>query len=391
MSAWLERLLGRIPIGWLQLRENRARTLAALAGVAFANVLVFVQLGILGALSRTIELPYRTFRADLVVCSEDCRMLGDGSPLSRRLLYRALAVPGVAAAAPLYLAQLDWTLPSGATAKLQVCALPPEAGRFAGEAIGARLEDLALAEHVLLDPLTRGVEARELAELSPESPYTFEANAVSLRAVGSLPLGGGFSTDGTMMSSDETFLRLFPDRRAGTPSLLLLDAAPGVDPEALVARVAEQLRGEHVRVSTRDAFLAADRAYQFGQRPVGWVFGFGVFLGVLVGLVVVYQVLATDVADHLSEYATFKAIGYPHRFFLGIVLEEAVLLALLGCAPAVMLAMGLYAAMARSTRLPVEMTATRAIAVLCGTVLACALSGALAARRLRRADPAELF
>ena len=53
----------------------------------------------------------------------------------------------------------------------------------------------------------------------------------------------------------------------------------------------------------------------------------------LVGLVIVYQVLSTDVADHLREYATFKAMGYPHRFFLGIVFEEALILGVIGFVP----------------------------------------------------------
>ena len=98
-----------------------------------------------------------------------------------------------------------------------------------------------------------------------------------------------------------------------------------------------------------------------------------------------------DVADHLKEYATFKAMGYPHPFFLGIVFEEAVILAVLGFVPGVAIATGIYAGMAAATGLPVGMTVGRAAAVMVGTVAACAISGALATRRLRSADPAELF
>lgn len=114
-------------------------------------------------------------------------------------------------------------------------------------------------------------------------------------------------------------------------------------------------------------------------------------MGALVGVVIVYQVLATDVADHLEEYATFKAIGYRQRFFLGVVFEEAVVLALLGFVPGVLLALGFYAGVAAATGLPVAMTAGRAALVLTGTVIMCTLSGAIATRRLARAEPAELF
>ncbi len=136
---------------------------------------------------------------------------------------------------------------------------------------------------------------------------------------------------------------------------------------------------------------AADLSYQTTQRPTGVIFGFGVAMGILVGLVIVYQVLSTDVADHLREYATFKAMGYPHRFFLGIVFEEAVILGAIGFVPGLILSLGIYAAMAQATGLPVTMTADRAAMIFVGTVLACAASGALATRRLRAADPADLF
>ena len=111
----------------------------------------------------------------------------------------------------------------------------------------------------------------------------------------------------------------------------------------------------------------------------------------LVGVVIVYQVLASDVADHLKEYATLKAVGYPPRFFLGIVFEEAVILGLLGFVPGLLASLALYSAVAAKTGLPMEMTAARAGVVLLGTVAMCALSGALATRRLARANPADLF
>jgi putative ABC transport system permease protein len=114
-------------------------------------------------------------------------------------------------------------------------------------------------------------------------------------------------------------------------------------------------------------------------------------MGVLVGLVIVYQVLSTDVADHLREYATFKAMGYAHPFFLGIVFEEALILAVFGFIPGLIVSMGLYTALVAVTGLPVTMVASRAVLVFVGTLAACALSGAVATRRLAAADPADLF
>jgi putative ABC transport system permease protein len=136
---------------------------------------------------------------------------------------------------------------------------------------------------------------------------------------------------------------------------------------------------------------AADLKYQTTERPTGVIFGFGVLIGVLVGIVIVYQVLATDVSDHLKEYATFKAMGYDHSFFLGIVFEEALILAVFGFIPGVILASLLYLGLSNATGLPVEMGLARAVMVFFGTLIACSISGAIATRRLAGADPADLF
>lgn len=391
MTPLLARLLGRLPIGWLQLSHSRLRLVTAVAGVAFANILVFVQLGMLGALTGTITVGYELFEADILISAADANTLSDGSPVARRHMYRALAVPGVEAAAPLYLARADWTRPDGGVASVDVYGLPPEAARFAGPAIAPRLDELRLMDTVLVDELTRGLATGALGWPTPEDPFRFELNGEALAAIGTLAIGGGFAADGAMVVSDQTFLRLFPSRISGTPSHILVAVEPGRDAAAVSARIAEVLDGAPVRVRTLAEAIDADVAYQTRERPVGVIFGFGVFIGILVGFVIVYQVLSTDVADHIREYATFKAMGYAHRFFIGIVLEEAILLALLGFVPGVVVATALYAAMSAATGLPVAMDGMRAVLVLAGTIVACAASGALATRRLAAADPADLF
>ena len=127
------------------------------------------------------------------------------------------------------------------------------------------------------------------------------------------------------------------------------------------------------------------------ERPIGVVFGFGVIIGIMVGIIIVYQVLSTDVADHLAEYATLKAIGYRDSYFLGIVFEEALILALLGFLPGVLISIALYGAASSATGLPIVMDMTRPLLVLAGTILMCMISGAIATRRLAAADPADLF
>jgi putative ABC transport system permease protein len=257
--------------------------------------------------------------------------------------------------------------------------------------VGGRGSALRLADVALVDSRTRGVDHAAFASISPGAPLHFELNGRGLDGIGSFALGGGFSADGALLVSDQTFLRLFPQRAAGTPSHLLLRLKDGADVGATVVRLRAVVAGESLRVLSLPRAVEADLAYQTTQRPTGVIFGFGVLIGVIVGAVIVYQVLSTDVADHLKEYATLKAIGYPHRFFLGIVFEEAVILAALGFLPGMAISSGIYLGLAAATGLPVEMSTSRALMVLLGTLLACGLSGALATRRLRAADPAELF
>ena len=391
MTRLLERLLRRLPIGWLQLIHNRTRLAAALAGVAFANILILMQLGFLGALVESIRLPYAAMNADLIVSASDMNTLADGSPLPRSRMFEALSVPGVAAATPLYYGKIDWKQPDGTIRTLDVFGIDPAAQAFRMPAIDAARDAITNADVAIIDSGTRNVPRSLFAAIERGEPYRFEAKGRTLTVVGTFAMGGGFSADGYLVVSDQTFLRLFPQRASGAPNHILLRLNSGVERDAVLADLRRTLPAHDSVVRTVEETVAKDQAFQTTQRPVGIVFGFGIVIGVLVGVIIVYQVLSTDVADHLREYATLKAIGYRQRFFLGIVFEEALILALLGFVPGLLIALGLYALVSAITGLPVAMTPGRPILVLLGTLAMCALSGAIATRRLARANPADLF
>lgn len=394
MTRLLYLLLKRTPIGWLQLIHNRSRLVAALAGIAFANLLVLVQLGVVASMTSVIELTYTPFRADVIISPMQPQLV-TGDLVSRQVMYTALADPAVADATPLYLNSIDWKLRDGTSKTLIVYGMAPEASAFAGETIGGLLTLLEPLDGVLLDSDIPGIDqylgGLAVERLSLDVPLTFEVNGRAVFVVGSFKLGSGFGADGALYVSDQTFMRLVNQRTTGTPSHILVRVQPGENPAAVVLRLNEQLASEHVQVRTTAQAMADDVRYMNTEAPMGIIFGIGVFIGIFVGLVIVYQVLATDVAAHLKEYATFKAMGYPHRFLLGIVLEEALVIAFLGFIPGVLLASAVYEVMAVATNLPLGMTLSRALQVLGGTFAACVLSGLLATLRLRRAEPAELF
>ncbi len=391
MTALLTSLFGRLPIGWLQLTHNRTRFAAALAGVAFANILIFMQLGFLGALIESIKLPYRLMDGQILVQASDANTLQDGSPLPRQRMYQALAVPGVVDVTPLYYGRLDWKQPDGTIRTLDVFGVDPNAPVFRSDALLAARDQLKLADVALIDRRTRNIPEDLIPAIEAGTPYTFEANSRTVTVVGAFEIGGGFSADGYLVVSDQTFLRLFKQRVAGAPNHVLVRVAPGVDVETVAAALRASLPASDTVVRTIEQAQDKDQSFQTTQKPIGIIFGFGVVIGGLVGIIIVYQVLSTDVADHLKEYATFKAIGYPQRFFLGIVFEEAVILALFGFIPGVLIALGLYQVVAIVTGLPIAMSLTRPVFVLIATIAMCTISGAIATRRLANADPADLF
>jgi putative ABC transport system permease protein len=390
MRRLLQALFGRLPIGWLQLSHSRTRFAAALAGVAFANVLVFVQLGIMNSMAVATLKPYGFFQADIMISAGDANSMTEGANVARQWMFQALADPDVVAGTGLFVGNVSWER-GDKTIGLTTYGIDPAQPEFLAPAMAARTETLQLPDAGVLDRFTRGLSADLAASIRPQSPLTFEAGGTTLTIYDTFAGGGGFGGDGYLLVSDQTYLTLFPARTSGAPDHILLRLAPGADPDAVAARLRETLSDKTLRVRSYADAAQEDLTYQQTKRPTGIIFGFGVIIGILVGIVIVYQVLSTDVADHLSEYATFKAMGYGHGFFLGIVFEEALILGVLGFVPGFLVASLLLTGMAAATTLPLAMTWDMAVMVFIGTVLACSISGAIATRRLAAADPADLF
>jgi putative ABC transport system permease protein len=390
VTALLTRILGRLPIGWLQLTHSPTRLFAALAGVAFANVLVFVQLGLMFAMANATLRPYDFFRADIMVSASDANALTEGGNVARQWMFEALADPEVTEGLPLYIGMVNWNR-ADVQLGLLTFGVDPQAVDFISPDLLPKLGQIRLQNAAILDLNTRGLPEAEAAAIRPHSPATFEASGQTVTVYNTFLGGGGFASDGHLIMSDQSFLSLFGQRSSGAPNHILLNVARDADPAAVAARLQASVGDGTLRIRPYAQAIAEDQRYQATQRPTGLIFGFGVLIGILVGIVIVYQVLSTDVADHLKEYATFKAMGFGQGFFLGIVLEEAVILGLLGFIPGGLLGTGLLAIMRNVTTLPVALSPLMALAVLAGTIAACALSGAIATRRLAAADPAELF
>jgi putative ABC transport system permease protein len=390
MSRLLQWLFGRLPIGWLQLTHKRGRFIAALSGVAFANVLVFVQLGIMNSMATATLRPYDFLQADIMISAPDAEALAVGGNVARQWMLQALADPEVTAGMGLFVANVPWDR-DGSRISLTTFGINPGQPGFLAPEIADDTALLQVQDLVILDRLTRGLPRDQAAAIRPHTPLTFETQGRTVTALTTFGGGGGFGADGYMITSDQTFLALFPARRSGAPNHILLQLRPGADAAAVSDRLRELISDKSLRIRPYAAAAQEDLRFQQTRRPTGVIFGFGVLIGVLVGLVIVYQVLSADVADHLREYATFKAMGYGPRFFLGIVVEEALVLGVLGFLPGLAVGTAILTLMAAVTTLPLSMTPGMAITVFLGTVAFSVLSGVIATRRLAAADPADLF
>jgi putative ABC transport system permease protein len=329
--------------------------------------------------------------ADIVLISPKALNLQNLSTFSRRRLLQAKDVPGVQTANALYINNITWRNPqTRLNATVQVLGFDPDQPAFNLPEVNQQLNKIKLPDFVLFDRGARGKYAEAIAQVNQGKTVTTEVERRTLTIAGLFSLGASFGADGNLMVSDQTFLRLFPRRDAASISLGLIQVKPGYNPQQIAAALKSHLPND-VRVLTATDYVQFEENYWRTASPIGFVFGLGTVMAFVVGVVIVYQVLSTDVNAHLKEYATFKAMGYHNSYFLSVVFEEAIILALLGFIPGVILPLGLYALAAKATALPIFMTVSRAVFVLMLTVAMCAFSGAIATRKLQAADPADMF
>ena len=381
----------RIPLSWLLLSRQPVRLLVALAGISFAGILMFMQLGFRDGLFDASVTVHRKFDADLVLISprsaSSVRMAG----FPRRRLVQTLSDPAVSGISPVHWGLMLWRNPeSRRNRAILVLGFEPEDPFFVDPELSAKTDVLKQKGRILFDQLSR-------PEFGPIAEWYRDGRTVEteiagnrVRVEGLVSLGTSFGADGNLLTSTETFLDLMPQKAPGSIEVGLIRLQPEADPETVLKRLQDRLPDD-VMVLTKQGFIDFEQNYWKSSTAIGFIFTLGAAMGFVVGCVIVYQVLYTDVSDHLPEYATLMAMGYRLSHLLGVVLREGLYLAALGYLPAYLAGEGLYWFVRDATRLPVGMDVTRALTVLAMILVMCLMSALLAMRRLVDADPAEIF
>ena len=391
MNKFLATLKNRTPLGWLQLKHNKTRLLTAIAGITFADILIFMQLGFQDALFQTNTQYPRLLQTDIVLVSSQARNFNSLFTFPQRRLLQAMDIPGVKSADELYIASVEWRNPqTREKTSLLAIGQNPDQPALNLPAINQQLDAVKMPNTLLFDKAARGDYQEVISQVEEGKPVTTEIARRTVTIAGLFELGASFGDDGAVVTSEENFLRLVPKRQPGTVSIGLINVESGYESEEVRAMLNEYLP-EDVQAFTHEEYVDFELNYLQNNSAIGFVFTLGSAMGFIVGIVIVYQILSTDVNDHLPEYATFKAMGYENSYLLGVVFEEAIILSLVGFLPSVLVSLGLYSLTASATSMAITMPMARVILVFILTIFMCNISGAIATRKLQAADPADMF
>ncbi len=378
-------------LAWLQLIHEKRRVVAALAGISFAVLLVLMQLGFQDALYNSATLIHAHLKCDLVLISTQYDYVLSPGTFSQRRLYQTLAFDDVASVNSLYMDLSRWKNPETHRERLIfVMGFDPHANALDLPGVSENLDQIKLPDVVLFDSGSRP-EFGPIARLFRKNErIVTEVGDRKIKVGGLFELGTSFAADSNLITSDLNFLRIFKTHKQGLINIGLVTLKPKTNPEKVRVQLVTALPKD-VKILTRQEFIDLEKRFWKTTTPIGFIFNLGMLMGLMIGGVIVYQILYTDVSHHLVEYATLKAIGYTNRNLSSVVLQESLILSILGYLPGFVISQVLYTITKNATLLPLHMTLTRVIMVFLLTVLMCSISGILAMRRLQSADPAEVF
>ncbi len=385
-------MFGRIPLGWLQLKAQKLRLVAAITGITFAVILIFVQLEFREALFVSAVRYHTALDYDLAMLSPKTDFMVSSKQFPRARLYQTLGVDGVESATAVYMRLVSWRNPVDPSNARNILAIgfDPTEPAFERLLSEEQMELIKVPDQVIFDRRGRDEYGPVRELLDAGQPVSAEINDRRVAIADMYEVGTSFGLDGGVITSDLNFLRILPTRQKAAIDFGLIKLAPGQDAAEVQARIKAVIPLD-VRVLTRQEFMDLEIGYWNKTTPIGYIFAFGAVMGLIVGLIIVYQILFADVQDHLREYATLMAMGYTHGYLRLVVLQEAVILAVLGFLPGLAVAHLVFSKGADATRLPLEMSVQSAIGVFALTLAMCAASGLLALRKLRSVDPAEVY
>jgi putative ABC transport system permease protein len=376
----------KTPLALLSLTHDRRGLLSSVVGVSFAVMLMFVQLAFLNGIYDSSAEPLKMLDADLVMVNKSRLKVCNGPTFPRARLLQALEFKGVEEVQPLYISlRALWrSLQESQGEWIRVFAFDPAEPALLVPDLHDHLGELRLPNTVLFDVRSRDVYG------GPGAGTIGELGGRRTRIVGEFELGPDLEVHGNLIMSQRNFQTYFGASSMDRVALGLIRVSATADFARLSRSMSEALPRD-VDVLTKRELVERDRRFIRNSTPVGEVFGLGLVVAFAIGVMTCYQVLFTDVVDQLPQLATLKAIGYGNGYLLRLSLEQGVYLAVAGFVVALPGSLGAYWILQDLTGLQMALTFGRAFAIFATTVVMCALAAVLAARKVVRLDPAEVF
>ncbi len=388
----------RTSIALSNIRHHSGRTALSLGGIGIAIVLIFMQLGFLGAVESTATIIYSKMDFDLLVRSHEYLFFAAPRQIPRSVLNEVASFESVERVLPFHVGMSFWRHPAGATVRgMVLMGVDPEDPLFRDAKVSADFDRLTSSETVLIDQKTHREYGPRNGRRFSQADIGVETDLTQKRVhiAGLFEMGSGLTANGAAIVTERGFDRIDPLESESRVSMGLIQLKPGVDPQLAAVQMQHRFATEQgtpmVDVLTRDEVIRRELRRWIAETPIGYVFTLGVIISLVVGSAIVYMILATDVSNRLREYATLKAMGYTNWFLSRIVLVQATYLAVFSFVPALFLSLLLYWITSWLANLPIVMTWNRLAFVLALTLVMCLVSAVLAIRKLWKADPAELF
>ena len=384
-------LFHRVPLAWRGIIHNKKRFVLSTLGIMFATVLMFMHMGFLNALLDSQVAILRRLNGDIVITNSSKIRMGLYEPFARRRLEQAKGVPGVAAVYPLHIegGASWWKNPETQESRLiRVIGLNPDEPVLLNTGVEAFSRQLHQQETAVMDVRSKSV-------FGPREPgVQTELAGRRIRLAGTFSLGTDFDHDGTIIMSEENFLRFFPAQQTslllGQVELGIVRVDPGLSPTGVRDALVRALPSD-VRVWMTTELMDNEARFWLTVTPIGIIFGVGLLTGFAIGVVICYQILYTSVMDRMAMFGTLKAIGYTNGYLTRLVASEALLLAFVAFIPGTVIAASLYQLLVSIVRFEMSLNAARIFSILVLTAGMSIFASLLAIRKALSADPAEVF
>lgn len=380
----------RIPISWLLLVRYRNKFITALAGIIFATVLIHSQLALRAALFDSSVRIFKDLNADIVIVNRLNVATTLFYSFDRARLYQLRRYREVSYVTPLRYGFSRWRYPGFREGRLVIMiGFDPRLNVFHQQDIQSQQQLLNIDGNILYDQLSREEFGPIKKNFFDKDKVTLSINKKPAEVVGLVKMGTSFSYDASFLTSLSSY-QIFSNSNSRNIEIGLIKLQSGVDPDVFLDSIRSDVSND-LKAYTLDQFIRFEQDYWDEAKPIGFVFGFNSVLGFVVGMLILYQILYTDVSHHLSEFSTLLSLAFTYNQIKLIVFYESMYLAVIGYPIGLIVSSFLFVLISSATGLPVSLTFGRSLGCFFVILFMSSMSALIAIKKLDEANPVEVF